>query len=152
MNPILECRHLSKQFGRFTALSDISFSLPRGSITGLLGPNGSGKTTLIKLINGLLTPTYGEILIDNMPVGPQTKKVVSYLPDRTYLPMSGKIADVIHLFRDFYEDFDESLAKELLQSLKSKSFFPNASTFKRNTGKSTIDHGHEPPSGSLCSG
>lgn len=123
MNPILECRHLTKQFGHFTALSDISFSIPKGSITGLLGPNGSGKTTLMKLINGLLTPSFGEILIDGMSVGPQTKRIVSYLPDCTYLPMSGKISDVIHLFRDFYEDFDEALANELLHSLKLNPSF-----------------------------
>lgn len=123
MNPILECHHLTKQFGRFTALSDVSFSLKRGRITGLPGPNGSGKTTLIKLINGLLTPTCGEIRIDGMPVGPETKKIVSYLPDNTYLPMSGKISDIIRLFRDFYEDFDENRAEEMLQALSLNPSF-----------------------------
>lgn len=117
MNPILECRHLTKQFGRFTALSDISFTLGPGRITGLLGPNGSGKTTMLKLIAGLLTPTLGEVLIQGMPVGPQTKRIVSYLPDRPYFPMTGKIGDVIHLFRDFYEDFDEARAREMLKTL-----------------------------------
>lgn len=117
MKPILECRHVTKQFGRFTALSDISLSLSRGSVTGLLGPNGSGKTTLIKLINGLLTPSFGEILIDGMPISPETKKIVSYLPDCNCLPNTGKISDVIHLFRDFYDDFDEKRAYEMLQAL-----------------------------------
>ncbi len=117
MNPILECRHLTKQFGRFTALSDVSFSLKRGRITGLLGPNGSGKTTMIKLINGLLTPSYGEILVDGQPVGTRTKKIISYLPDRTYLPMTGKISDVIRLFKTFYDDFDENRALEMLKIL-----------------------------------
>ncbi len=117
MNPILECRHLTKQFGRFTALSDVSFSLKRGRITGLLGPNGSGKTTMIKLINGLLTPSYGEILVDGQPVGTQTKKIISYLPDRTYLPMTGKISDVIRLFKNFYDDFDENRALDMLKIL-----------------------------------
>ena len=117
MNPILECRHLTKQFGRFTALSDVSFSLKRGRITGLLGPNGSGKTTMIKLINGLLTASYGEILVDGQPVGTQTKKIISYLPDRTYLPMTGKISDVIRLFKNFYDDFDENRALDMLKIL-----------------------------------
>lgn len=117
MNSILECRHLTKQFGRFTALSDVSFSLKRGRITGLLGPNGSGKTTMIKLINGLLTPSYGEILVDGQPVGTRTKKIISYLPDRTYLPMTGKISDVIRLFKTFYDDFDENRALEMLKIL-----------------------------------
>ena len=75
------------------------------------------------MINGLLTPTCGEIRIDGMPVGPETKKIVSYLPDNTYLPMSGKISDIIRLFRDFYEDFDENRAEEMLQALSLNPSF-----------------------------
>ena len=85
MNPILECRGLTKNYGSFTALSNLNLSLDRGQIIGLLGPNGSGKTTLIKLINGLLVPTDGRILIDGAEPSVTTRNIVSYLPERTYL-------------------------------------------------------------------
>ena len=85
MNPILECRALTKNYGSFTALSNLNLSLDRGQIIGLLGPNGSGKTTLIKLINGLLVPTDGRILIDGAEPSVTTRNIVSYLPERTYI-------------------------------------------------------------------
>ena len=84
--PILECRELSKRFGKTAALDNVSLKLEPGRVIGLLGPNGSGKTTLIKLCNGLLTPSEGEILIDGEAPGPKTKAVVSYLSDKEYLP------------------------------------------------------------------
>ena len=101
MNTILECKNLTKRYGRKTALDHINLSLRPGRIIGLLGPNGSGKTTMIKLINGLLTPTEGEILIRGMAPGVKTKSIVSYLPERTYLDESMRIAEAIAYFKDF---------------------------------------------------
>ena len=88
MNPILECRGLTKNYGSFTALSNLNLSLDRGQIIGLLGPNGSGKTTLIKLINGLLVPTDGRILIDGAEPSVTTRNIVSYLPEGFFLKPS----------------------------------------------------------------
>ena len=117
MNNVLECKSLSKRYSGFTALNQVNLSLERGRIIGLLGPNGSGKTTLIKLINGLLVPNEGEILINNKTPGPDTKKVVSYLPERTYLPEWMKVSDAILFFQDFYADFDEKRAYDMLTRL-----------------------------------
>ena len=106
MRPILECYGLAKTYGNgHWALGNLNLSLERGQIIGLLGPNGSGKTTLIKLINDLLVPTEGTIHIDGNPPGKETKKIVSYLPERTYLTPSWKVSDLITYFEDFYEDF-----------------------------------------------
>lgn len=118
MNSILECQNLSKNYGGFSALSNINLTLSRGKIIGLLGPNGSGKTTLIKLINGLLSPTDGQLLINGMTPGMETKKIVSYLPERTYLSSSSKVQDIIQLFNDFYDNFDETRAYEMLSHLQ----------------------------------
>lgn len=117
MNAILECKNLTKKYSNFTALSDVNLQIEKGKIIGLLGPNGSGKTTLIKLINGLLVPNSGEILINNMTPGVETKKIVSYLPDKTYLNEWMKTSDIISFFADFYEDFDTQKAYEMLQRL-----------------------------------
>jgi len=117
MNSILECKSLTKKFSTLTALSSVNLNLERGRIIGLLGPNGSGKTTLIKLINGLLVPTEGSLLIDGKVPGPDTKKIVSYLPERTYLPEWMKVSETIDFFKDFYSDFDEKKAYEMLDHL-----------------------------------
>lgn len=117
MNPILECKDLTKRYGNKTALDQISFSLMPGKIIGLLGPNGSGKTTLIKLLNGLLVPTEGHIFIDGLAPGVETKKIVSYLPERTYLNSWMKVCDIIDFFQDFYEDFDKARAYDMLKRL-----------------------------------
>ena len=117
MNTILECKNLTKRYGRKTALDHINLSLRPGRIIGLLGPNGSGKTTMIKLINGLLTPTEGEILIRGMAPGVKTKSIVSYLPERTYLDESMRIAEAIAYFKDFYADFDEKKAEQMLNKV-----------------------------------
>lgn len=117
MNTILECNALTKNFQNVTALSDVSLSLERGKIVGLLGPNGSGKTTLIKLINGLLVPTSGTLKVGGMEPGIGTKKIVSYLPERTYLPDWMRVSECIDFFRDFYEDFDDKKAYEMLKRL-----------------------------------
>lgn len=118
--PILECRGLTKRYSRKgnPALANINMSLGRGKIIGLLGPNGSGKTTLIKLANGLLSPSEGDILVDGMEIGVETKKVISYLPERTYLTMGMAVEDTIRYFKDFYTDFDEARAYDMLEKLQ----------------------------------
>ena len=98
-------------------MNNISLTLPRGKIIGLLGPNGSGKTTLIKMLNGLLTPTQGTILINGRPVGIETKAHVAYLPDRTYLAGNQKIVNILEYFCDFYADFSRERAIGMLQGL-----------------------------------
>ncbi len=117
MNPILECRALTKRYGSIQALTDVNLEIQRGRIIGLLGPNGSGKTTLRKLANGLLTPTEGEILIDGMYPGIETKKIVSYLPERTYLNNWMRVSEVINFFKDFYSNFNPEKAYEMLKRL-----------------------------------
>lgn len=117
MSNILECRSLTKKFGFRTALSNVDLSVERGRIVGLLGPNGSGKTTLIKLLNGLLVPTSGEILVDQRKPGVDTKRIVSYLPEKTYLNDWMKVEQLIDFFNDFYEDFDKNKAYEMLKRL-----------------------------------
>ena len=117
MNPILECRNLTKYYDNKIALNKINLSLERGKIIGLLGPNGSGKTTLIKLLNGLLVPTEGSIFVDGHTPGLETKKIVSYLPERTYLSMHMRVSEIINYFADFYSDFDRSRAYDMLKHL-----------------------------------
>ncbi|MCU9533327.1 ABC transporter ATP-binding protein [Streptococcus sp. CSL10205-OR2] len=117
MTDLLQLHHVSKNYGNFNALDDITLSLPAGKIIGLLGPNGSGKTTLIKLINGLLQPTNGDIVIDGFRPSVETKKIISYLPDTTYLQDNMKVEDLLVLFKDFYEDFDDKRAMTLLNDL-----------------------------------
>lgn len=118
MRPILECYGLAKTYGNgHWALGNLNLSLERGQIIGLLGPNGSGKTTLLKLINDLLVPTEGTIHIDGNPPGKETKKIVSYLPERTYLTPSWKVSDLISYFEDFYEDFRRDRAEQMMEAL-----------------------------------
>lgn len=117
MNSILECKSLTKKFSSLTALNKVDLKLERGRIIGLLGPNGSGKTTLIKLINGLLVPTSGEILVNGQMPGPETKKIVSYLPEKTYLPDWMRVSDAIAFFQDFYADFDYGKCQDMLKRL-----------------------------------
>lgn len=118
MSHILECKNLSKTYGGKSALSHINLTLEGGHIIGLLGPNGSGKTTLIKLINGLLTPSEGELYINQNPIGIESKKMISYLPDHTYLDAGFRVREIIAYFQDFYEDFDEKRAYDMLAKLK----------------------------------
>ena len=114
---ILTCNGLTKRYGKTDALLGVSFSIEPGRVVGLLGPNGSGKTTLIKLANGLLTPTAGQILIDGQAPGPATKAVVSYLPDRDFLADWMTPEQQIGFFQDFYADFDRQKAESLLDRL-----------------------------------
>jgi ABC-2 type transport system ATP-binding protein len=114
MANIVEIRDLSKQYMRTKALDNVDLNIKQGRIVGILGPNGSGKTSLMKIIAGILRQTRGEILIDGLVPGPATKAIVSYLPDRNFLYRWMKIDDAINFFKDFYEDFDEDKADELL--------------------------------------
>ena len=115
MNEIVEIRNLSKSYGNKQVLKDVSLSIKKGCIVGLLGPNGSGKTTLVKLLNGLLKDYTGEILIDGKPVGKDTKAIVSYLPDHDYFASWMKVKDAFQLFQDYYQDFDASKCLAMLQ-------------------------------------
>ena len=114
---LLEIKDLNKSFDNKEILKDINLSIQSGKIIGLLGKNGVGKTTLIKLINDLLTPTSGQILIKGQKIGVETKKVISYLPERTYLNKQMKVSEVISYFEDFYDNFDSKKAKKLLKDL-----------------------------------
>ena len=105
MNNIVEFKNVYKKYGNTDALKGIDIKIPKGKIVGLLGPNGSGKTTMIKIMNGLLTTTEGEVLINGMKPGIETKKIVAYLPERTF-------------FKDFYEDFDKVKALQMLRTLE----------------------------------
>lgn len=117
MNPIMECKGLTKKYGNKIALNSIDLTVSKGKIVGLLGANGSGKTTLIKLASGILTPTSGQLLIDGLQQSVKTKKIISYLPDTTYLETWMKVSRVLSFFSDFYDDFDINKAKEMLQRL-----------------------------------
>lgn len=115
---LLDCLNLYKNYGNVLALNNFNLSLESGKIVGLLGPNGSGKTTLIKLIAGLLAPTEGAIFIDGKMPGPETKAIVSYLPERTYFSDWMRVNDLIEFFSDFYSDFDREKAIEMLTRLQ----------------------------------
>ncbi len=115
--PLVYLDHVTKNYGHEVALMDVSLNIQPGRIIGLLGPNGSGKTTIIKLINGLLQPSLGNIYIHGQLPSPASKKVVSYLPDTTYLNENIKISDAISYFQDFYSDFNVQRAYQLLNDL-----------------------------------
>ena len=117
MSPILECRDLCKSYGNIPALEHVNVSIEPGKIVGLLGPNGSGKTTLIKMANGLLTWNSGTLLIDGMEPGIETKSIVSYLPERTYLSDWMSAKQTLDFFEDFYPDFRRKKAEEMLEHL-----------------------------------
>ncbi|MBQ4129041.1 MAG: ABC transporter ATP-binding protein [Ruminococcus sp.] len=117
MSELLRCENLTKTYHNTKALNSINLTLESGKIIGLLGPNGSGKTTLIKLINGLLTPTEGKVLINGNAPGVKTKSQVAYLPDNSYLNSWMTVKQIINYFADFFEDFREELAYEMLKKL-----------------------------------
>ena len=114
---LVKCNGLYKDYGFKKVLKDINIAIPKGRIVGLLGSNGSGKTTLIKLINDLITPTKGEVLINGEKPGVNSKKIISYLPERTYLNMDMKVSEILEYFSDFYSDFDTQKAIKLLKKL-----------------------------------
>ena len=115
---ILECRELTKYFDSSLALDHVSLTVEPGRIVGLLGPNGSGKSTLIKLANGLLVPSSGAVTIDGHAPGPETKELVSYLPERTYLSGWMNVVQLLDFFCDFYPDFDREAAEHMLTALE----------------------------------
>jgi len=114
---LVTCTALTKRYGSKTALTGVNLELGRGRIVGLLGPNGSGKTTLIKILCGLLQPTEGAVLVDGSPVGPYTKSIISYLPDRMYFADWMRVRDLFDLFHDFYTDFNYEKAVAMCRSL-----------------------------------
>ena len=114
---LLECKNLSKSYDDKLVLKDINLKIPKGKIIGLLGKNGTGKTTLIKLINDLLTPTSGEVLINGKNPGVGSKEIIAYLPEKTYLDREMKVKDAIKYFEEFYNNFDSEKAKKLLKDL-----------------------------------
>ena len=114
---LLECVNINKSFGDKKILKEVNLTIPRGKIIGLLGKNGTGKSTLIKLINDLLTPDSGSILVNGKEVGIDSKKIISYLPERTYLDKSMTVDQVLEYFEDFYDNFDSKKARGLLKDL-----------------------------------
>ena len=118
---LLECKNVCKSYGKKEVLKNINLKLPKGKIVGLLGKNGSGKTTLIKVINGLLSLDKGSVLVDGKMVGVESKKLISYLPERNYLNVHKKVKDIIDYFSDFYEDFDKDKVYKLLDDLNIKA-------------------------------
>ena len=117
MSELLHCQDITKKYGGLTALDNLNLTVESGKIIGLLGPNGSGKTTFIKLINGLLTPTWGSIWIDGKIPGVESKKVVSYLPDNNFLNSWMTVSQLVDFFCDFYDDFRKELAYEMFKKL-----------------------------------
>lgn len=117
MSTLLKCENLTKKYGNLVALDSINISLESGKIVGLLGPNGSGKTTLIKLINGLLTPTSGDIEVCGHKPGVESRKKVAYLPDNSYLNSWMTVEQIVNYFIDFYDDFRPDLAYEMFEKL-----------------------------------
>ena len=116
-NAVLKATGLVKNYGGTRALDGLELELPQGKIVGLLGPNGSGKTTFLKIAAGLLTPSAGEVTVCGGKIGPETKAVVSYLPDKTYLNRQQRICEILDFFQDFYADFDRTRAEEMLSVL-----------------------------------
>ncbi len=114
---LLEVNHITKSYGNNIVLDDVTFSIPKGKIVGLLGPNGSGKTTLIKLINDLLKEDDGTIKVEGLDLGVETKKLISYLPDKNYLNNNMTVLELLNYFKDFYLDFRIDKAKELISKL-----------------------------------
>lgn len=114
---LLEVSHITKSYGNNKVLDDVTFNISKGKIVGLLGPNGSGKTTLIKLINDLLKEDSGSIKVEGLELGVETKKLISYLPDKNYLNNNMTVLELLNYFKDFYEDFRIDKAKELIGKL-----------------------------------
>ena len=118
--PIVEIKNLTKEFDFVRALDDVSLEIPEGHIIGLLGPNGSGKTTLLKILAGMYAEYRGEVLIDGVKPGAETKAHVAYLPDRSGIPADMAVSDIVKIYRTFFDDFDEEKCKRLLETFDIK--------------------------------
>lgn len=114
---LIEFKNVCKNYGKKKVLQDVNLKIEKGKIYGLLGPNGSGKTTMIKLINDLLQPTSGDVLVNGTKPGIDSKRIISYLPERTYLNMNMKVNELLDFFEDFYADFNRTRALELIEKL-----------------------------------
>ena len=114
---VVVCNNLTKRYGKKTALQNVNLNLEPGRIIGLAGPNGSGKTTMIKLMQRMLVPTEGQVLIQGKEPGPETKAVVAYLPDRDFLPDWMKVSALLGLYQSYYADFDRAAAERMIASL-----------------------------------
>jgi len=114
---LVKCDGVCKSYGKNSILKDINLEIPKGKIIGLLGPNGSGKTTLIKIINGLLETNSGTVLVNGEKVGINSKKIISYLPERPYVNFNMSVKELINYFSDFYDNFDSEVAYKLLEKL-----------------------------------
>lgn len=132
METLAEIRGLTKAYGKTLGVNNMNLVIPRGKIIGLLGPNGSGKTTLIKMMNGLLTPTAGSISINGYAPGIETKAIIAYLPERTYLQENMRVCDIVEYFSDFYADFNRDTAFNMLHSLNI-SFTARLKTLSKGT-------------------
>ena len=117
MKTILKVENLHIKNNDVEILKNITFDVKQGEILGIVGESGSGKSTLIKLINGLLQPNIGDVLIDGIKPSIETKRIVSYLPERTYLNDWMKVSDILNFFNDFYDDFDIDKAMDMVKSL-----------------------------------
>ncbi|WP_423364157.1 ABC transporter ATP-binding protein [Mycoplasma sp. P36-A1] len=115
---LVKIENVSKSYGSHIVLSDLNLTLEKGKIIGLLGSNGSGKTTIIKLINGLLQQNSGRILVNGIAPGVESAKILSYLPERTYLDESYNVIECVELFVDFYEDFNKEKCLHMLRTMK----------------------------------
>lgn len=135
MSVMMKCEGLTKRYGGLLALDHVDLTLESGRIVGLLGPNGSGKTTMIKLANGLLVPTEGRILLDGNEPGVESKRIVSYLPDASYLPDWMNVGGLLEMFQDFYEDFNIAKAKEMVEQLNLSMYSRLKSLSKGNKEK-----------------
>lgn len=117
MEFLIDCKDLQKSYGKKQIIRNMDLQLEKGKIIGLLGPNGSGKTTLIKILAGILCRNKGEVTIDGKQIGVQSKEIVSYLPERTYLSPSMRVIEAILFFEDFYADFRKDKSVEMLEKL-----------------------------------
>ncbi len=114
---LIKCINLNKSFGKKQVLENINLTISEGKIIGLLGKNGMGKTTLIKLLNDLLVPSSGEILINGKHIGVESKKIISYLPEQNYLDESMTVKQALKYFKNFYDNFDINKAQKLIKDL-----------------------------------
>lgn len=135
MSVMMKCEGLTKRYGGLLALDHVDLALESGRIIGLLGPNGSGKTTLLKLANGLLVPTEGRILLEGNEPGIESKQIVSYLPDASYLPDWMNVGGLLEMFQDFYKDFDLAKAKDMVEQLNLSLYSRLKSLSKGNKEK-----------------